>query len=94
MSVTSKIILSTCFASTIGTIAYVHYKQKVGYHLHSLWFQIFNTFVQTDKDRMHEGVLKDVERQRRRKAENLYLLQQQIDLTKQMKKDQAQHEVT
>lgn len=38
---------------------------------------------------MHEGVVKDVERQRRRKAENLYILQQQIDLTKKMKKEQA-----
>lgn len=42
---------------------------------------------QIDKDRMHEGVVKDIERQRRRKAENMYLLQQQQELTKQMRKD-------
>ncbi|XP_042214119.1 protein PET117 homolog, mitochondrial-like [Homarus americanus] len=41
-----------------------------------------------DRARLHEGVIKDVERQQRRKAENLYVLQQQADLTKQLRKEQ------
>lgn len=36
---------------------------------------------------LHEGVIKDVERQQMRRVENAYLLQQQIDLTKQYKKE-------
>ena len=47
----------------------------------------------TDRQKLHEGVLKDIERQQRRKLENTYVLQQQIDLTKKLKKDlQAQEE--
>lgn len=37
---------------------------------------------------LHKGVIRDVERQKRRQAENLYMLQQQIDLTKELKKSQ------
>ena len=37
------------------------------------------------RDKMHDGVLRDVERQQRRKIENTYLLQQQLELTKQLK---------
>jgi len=32
--------------------------------------------------------LRDIERQKRRRAENLYMLQQQIDLSKELKKNQ------
>lgn len=39
---------------------------------------------------MHEGVIRDVERQQRRKIENLYLLEKQNDLTKQLKKELEQ----
>ncbi|XP_026751074.1 protein PET117 homolog, mitochondrial [Galleria mellonella] len=42
---------------------------------------------QTDREKMHEGVVRDIERQQRRKIENLYLLQKQNDLTKQIKKE-------
>ena len=35
---------------------------------------------------MHEGVIVDMERQQRRKAENIIVLQKQIDLTRQIKK--------
>lgn len=42
------------------------------------------------RDKLHEGVIRDVERQQRRKMENTYLLQQQIDLTKQLKQLQNQ----
>ena len=38
------------------------------------------------RKRLHDGVIRDVERQQRRKIENLYVLQEQIDLTKRLKK--------
>ncbi|KAG4067822.1 hypothetical protein HA402_010508 [Bradysia odoriphaga] len=41
----------------------------------------------SDRDRLHEGVIRDVERQQMRKLENLYTLQQQVDLTRQLKKE-------
>ncbi|KAK4875889.1 hypothetical protein RN001_012311 [Aquatica leii] len=40
---------------------------------------------QLDRAKLHEGVLLDIERQQRRKAENIYMLQQQKDITKQLK---------
>ncbi|XP_063609557.1 protein PET117 homolog, mitochondrial-like isoform X1 [Penaeus indicus] len=45
-----------------------------------------------DREKLHEGVIKDVERQQRRKAENLYVLQQQSDLTKQLRREQMEAE--
>lgn len=36
---------------------------------------------------MHEGVIRDTERQQRRKIENLYILEKQNELTKQLKKE-------
>ncbi|XP_063851062.1 uncharacterized protein LOC135094679 isoform X2 [Scylla paramamosain] len=45
-----------------------------------------------DREKLHEGVIRDVERQQRRKAENVYLLQQQSDLTKQLRQEQQQRE--
>lgn len=42
---------------------------------------------QTDREKMHEGVVKDVERQQRRKIENLYILEKQNELTKKLKKE-------
>ncbi|XP_022227858.2 protein PET117 homolog, mitochondrial [Drosophila obscura] len=39
-----------------------------------------------DRLKLHEGVIRDVEQQQRRKHENTYSLQQQIDMTKQLKK--------
>ncbi|XP_005186434.1 protein PET117 homolog, mitochondrial [Musca domestica] len=44
----------------------------------------------TDREKLHEGVVRDVERQQRRKMENTYTLQKQIDLTKQLKQMQTQ----
>ncbi|XP_061402395.1 protein PET117 homolog, mitochondrial [Musca vetustissima] len=47
-------------------------------------------FKQTsDREKLHEGVVRDVERQQRRKMENTYTLQKQIDLTKQLKQMQT-----
>ncbi|KAM7351370.1 protein PET117 homolog, mitochondrial [Cochliomyia hominivorax] len=42
-----------------------------------------------DREKLHEGVVRDIERQQRRKTENTYVLQQQIDLTKQLKQMQS-----
>ncbi|CAD7078708.1 unnamed protein product [Hermetia illucens] len=47
-----------------------------------------------DRRKLHEGVLKDIERQQRRKLENTYMLQQQIDLTKKLKKDLIERQKT
>ncbi|XP_057328718.1 protein PET117 homolog, mitochondrial [Microplitis mediator] len=41
-----------------------------------------------DRQQLHLGVVRDIERQERRKAENLYLLEQQKELTKKMKRDE------
>lgn len=40
------------------------------------------------REKLHEGVIRDIERQQRRKMENIVVLQQQIDLTKQLRKDE------
>uniref|UniRef100_A0A0K8TQU4 Protein pet117 log mitochondrial n=1 Tax=Tabanus bromius TaxID=304241 RepID=A0A0K8TQU4_TABBR len=40
-----------------------------------------------DRAKLHEGVIRDIERQQRRKLENTYALQQQIDLTKKYKEE-------
>ncbi|KAL0840315.1 hypothetical protein ABMA28_015584 [Loxostege sticticalis] len=45
---------------------------------------------QADREKMHEGVIKDIERQQRRKIENLYMLEKQKELTKQLKKEMEQ----
>lgn len=42
---------------------------------------------QSDREKMHEGVIRDVERQQRRKIENLYILEKQNELTKKLKKE-------
>lgn len=42
-----------------------------------------------DRLRLHDGVLRDVEQQQRRKHENTYTLQQQIDMTKQLRAREA-----
>lgn len=39
------------------------------------------------RERMHEGVIRDTERQQRRKIENLYILEKQNELAKQLKKE-------
>ncbi|KAK0163081.1 hypothetical protein PV327_006792 [Microctonus hyperodae] len=45
---------------------------------------------QYDREKLHLGVVRDIEMQERRKAENIYILQQQQELTKHLK-EQAQH---
>lgn len=44
----------------------------------------------TDLEQLHDGVLRDIERQRMRQIQNLQTLQQQIDLTKQLKEQERQ----
>ncbi|KAK0088779.1 hypothetical protein PV325_010719 [Microctonus aethiopoides] len=45
---------------------------------------------QYDREKLHLGVVRDIEMQERRKAENIYILQQQQELTKHLKQ-QAEH---
>ncbi|CAH0556102.1 unnamed protein product [Brassicogethes aeneus] len=47
-----------------------------------------------DRQQMHEGVIKDVERRQKRKAENVYNLQKQIELTKEIRNKQDSGNVT
>ncbi|XP_033608893.1 uncharacterized protein LOC117282614 [Cryptotermes secundus] len=47
-----------------------------------------NFLLTHDRDRLHDGVIRDVERQQRRKTENIYLLQQQLELTRQLRKSE------
>lgn len=42
---------------------------------------------------MHKGVLRDMEARQRRKTENMYTLQKQIDLTKELKKQTDQENI-
>uniref|UniRef100_A0A2R5L5B5 Protein pet117 log mitochondrial n=1 Tax=Ornithodoros turicata TaxID=34597 RepID=A0A2R5L5B5_9ACAR len=42
---------------------------------------------QVEREQLHEGVIRDVERQRMRQIENLHVLQKQKDLAKQLAKD-------
>lgn len=37
---------------------------------------------QSEREKLHVGVIKDIERQRRRKQENISILEQQQDLTR------------
>ncbi|KAG8276070.1 protein PET117 homolog, mitochondrial [Homalodisca vitripennis] len=47
---------------------------------------------QLDRVKLHEGVVRDVERRQRRKAENIYVLEQQKDLTKKYQAlEESQH---
>lgn len=45
---------------------------------------------QVEREQLHEGVIKDVERQRMRQIENLHVLQKQKDLARQLSKDDVQ----
>lgn len=43
---------------------------------------------QEDRQKMHEGVIRDIERQHMRKTQNIILLQKQKDLTKRLKEEE------
>ncbi|XP_053696460.1 protein PET117 homolog, mitochondrial [Sabethes cyaneus] len=45
-----------------------------------------------DRAKLHEGVIRDVQRQQQRKIENTYNLQQQIERTKQLRQQLEQEE--
>jgi len=51
--------------------------------------QIYSLHTSPCSLRLHDGVLRDVEQQQRRKHENTYTLQQQIDMTKQLRAREA-----
>ncbi|XP_024873469.1 cytochrome c oxidase assembly factor-like [Temnothorax americanus] len=42
-----------------------------------------------DRDQLHLGVIRDIERRERRKAENVYVLQQQAELEKELRRGEA-----
>lgn len=48
---------------------------------------IIKIFFSYFRDKMHEGVIRDMEFQQRRKIENIYVLEKQNELTKQLKKE-------
>ena len=56
--------------------------------LHKTSLTYTSAILTFSRDRLHDGVIRDVQRQQRRKTENMYLLQQQIELTKQLKKSE------
>ncbi|XP_011255920.2 protein PET117 homolog, mitochondrial [Camponotus floridanus] len=39
-----------------------------------------------DREQLHLGVMRDIERRERRKVQNVYILQQQAELTKELRK--------
>lgn len=41
------------------------------------------------RDKLHQGVLNDIERRQRRKAENVYNLQKQLDMAKDLRKAES-----
>uniref|UniRef100_A0A1Q3FGR5 Protein pet117 log mitochondrial n=1 Tax=Culex tarsalis TaxID=7177 RepID=A0A1Q3FGR5_CULTA len=41
----------------------------------------------SDRAKLHEGVIRDIQRQQQRKIENIYNLQQQNELTRQLKQE-------
>ncbi|XP_066150896.1 protein PET117 homolog, mitochondrial [Euwallacea fornicatus] len=43
----------------------------------------------SDREKLHQGVLNDIERRQRRKAENIYVLQKQKDLEKEFRKAES-----
>lgn len=45
-----------------------------------------------DRQKLHEGVIKDIERQQMRKLENTYNLQNQAELTKILRKNQEKQD--
>ncbi|EFA09804.1 cytochrome c oxidase assembly factor-like [Tribolium castaneum] len=47
-----------------------------------------------DRQQLHQGVLTDMERRQRRKQENLYVLQKQIDLAKEIRKSENTSDIT
>ncbi|XP_050305123.1 uncharacterized protein LOC126742514 [Anthonomus grandis grandis] len=50
----------------------------------------------SDREELHQGVLNDIERRQMRKTENLYILQKQSDLAKELRKaeDTSSREAT
>ncbi|XP_011299064.1 protein pet117, mitochondrial [Fopius arisanus] len=73
MSWTSRLFLYSSIAVSGGTVYYVHCLQSI------------------EREELRAGVLRDVERRAQnasRKAENLYILNQQKELEKFLKKEQ------
>ncbi|KAG5671508.1 hypothetical protein PVAND_001702 [Polypedilum vanderplanki] len=75
MSLASKITFVGCCAATVYIIGFVHYQQS------------------TDRQKLKEGIYRDIERQALRKEMgktiNQYNLQQQKELEKILRKEEA-----
>lgn len=89
MSLGSKVALVGSIAFTTGIITYVHKKQKkdLEVNISDQRYIIFKFIyiLCVIAQRLHDGVIKDAERQEMRKIANLKHLQEQIDLTKALK---------
>ncbi|KYN31408.1 hypothetical protein ALC56_14289 [Trachymyrmex septentrionalis] len=47
-----------------------------------------------DRQQLHLGVIRDIERRERRKAENVYILQQQAELAKELRRQEIRENDT
>ncbi|RZC42497.1 cytochrome c oxidase assembly factor-like [Asbolus verrucosus] len=84
MSLQAKFVLGSACVFSLGIIGYVHYKQYLDrFIMNNVCFTSANF-----RQQLHQGVLTDIERRQRRKQENLYQLQKQIDLTKEIQKSE------
>lgn len=90
MSTASKAIFGLCCVASVGIIGYVHYKQA--YDRYRYYITIFKQStialraVLHFRQQLHLGVIRDIEQRERRKAENLYVLQQQVELAKEVRR--------
>lgn len=89
MSLTSKITLLTASAFSVGIISYVHYKQYSDRYTTNIQILTLLNKIVVFRDKLHQGVLNDIERRQRRKAENVYNLQKQSDLAKDLRKAES-----
>lgn len=96
MSLASKITFATCCITSVSIITYVHVKQNMDRYFK---FKLFHPKYSFEflcneyfRQKLKEGILKDVERQHM-KTVNTYNLQKQKDLTKILRKEQEQNEI-
>lgn len=99
MSIPAKLTLGAAVAVSVGIVGYVHFQQQYDrYFLFCVLYNFNNKFFIITflylRSKLHEGVIRDVERQKVRKMENAYVLQQQIDLAKKLKNDLQQQELS
>ncbi|CAG0897665.1 unnamed protein product [Cyprideis torosa] len=74
MSRTSKVVLLIAAGTSLGIVAFVHYKQA------------------EDRHRLKQGIVRDIERQEKKKRENLERLREQEVITKIYRELEAKEE--